>query len=83
MQALGIDFRILPVVRDTLFPFSNGAAAPSNGRPVAKKAIPPNPNLIKFLRLISDTGSPSTQWNAQSSDHHDVAHGEDSDHDQN
>ena len=38
MQTLGIDFRILPVVREILFPFSAGAA--SVGSPPAKAAMP-------------------------------------------
>ncbi len=80
MQTLGIDFRILPVVREILFPFSAGAGSPSIGSPVARAAIPPTLHLMKSLRLISDIHSPLTQWNAQSSDHHDASHGKDPDH---
>ena len=58
MQALGIDFRILPVVREMLFPFSAGV--PSIGSPPAKMAIPPAPHLMKSLRLIPDISIPST-----------------------
>jgi hypothetical protein len=58
IQALGIDFRILPVVLEILFPFSAGA--PSLGSPPAKMAIPPTPHLMKSLRLISDISISST-----------------------
>jgi hypothetical protein len=58
MQTLGIDFRILPVVLEILFPFSAGA--PSIGSPPAKTAIPPTPHLMKSLRLIPDISIPST-----------------------
>jgi hypothetical protein len=60
MQTLGIDFRIRPVVREILFPFSAGAGSPSSGSPVAKTAIPPALHLIKSLRLIPDIFIPST-----------------------
>jgi hypothetical protein len=59
MQALGIDFRILPVVLEMLFPFSAGA--PSIGNPPAKTAIPPTPHLMKSLRLIPDISFLSTE----------------------
>ncbi len=79
MQALGIDFRILPVVREMLLPFSAGA--PSIGSPPARTAIPAAPHLIKSLRLIPDISIPSTQGNGQSPDDHDASHGKDPDHD--
>ena len=82
MQALGIDFRIRPVVRETLLPFSRGEEFPFEGSPVANRVTPPAPHFMKSLRVIPDICTPSTQRNGQSPDHHDVAHGKDPYHDQ-
>ena len=83
MHTLGIDFRIRPVVLETLLPFSRGAASPSGGSPVVRTTNPPTPHLINSLLLIPDIRSPSTQRDGQSANDHDATHGKDPDHDKN
>jgi len=58
MQTLGIAFRIRPVVRERLFPLSKASGFPLGGEPEAKKVTPPNPHLIKSLRVIRDIKPP-------------------------